>query len=453
MRIGIIHYKVGDTDGVSLEIEKWKIVLEKMGHMVFLAGGDLGTVDGTIIKGLFHHSEMANRLYAQTFIDLGIVKEMDYRLNLQNLSLKIESSMLSFVKENHLDLLIIENIWSVAANPAAATAAVKVLDECGIQCIAHSHDFYWERTDGVCLTSSTAVELADKYLPPRNPLIQHTVINSLAQKELFDRKGIRSVVVPNVFDFDAQPWAVDDYNRDFRQRLGLDSGDVVILQATRVVARKGIELAVDFVKALGARSRRDVLERNGLYDGRSFTSENRIVLVMSGYTHDDIGGSYVSRLTSKIEAEGIDALFIADVVSAHRTEHAGQKKYSLWDTYTLADFVTYPSLWEGWGNQLLEAVRARRPFLLYEYPVYAADIVQAGFRAVSLGSQLSGRDTQGLAQVSPDIIDKAADDTIELLTNNDVRQKVIEHNYQMARNSFSLQALRKHLEPLIDAAE
>ena len=30
--IGIFHYKVGGTDGVSLEIDKWKKVLEEMGH-------------------------------------------------------------------------------------------------------------------------------------------------------------------------------------------------------------------------------------------------------------------------------------------------------------------------------------------------------------------------------------------------------------------------------------
>jgi hypothetical protein len=42
--IGIFHYQVGRTDGVSLEIAKWKRVLEEMGHTVYLCAGDLGTV-------------------------------------------------------------------------------------------------------------------------------------------------------------------------------------------------------------------------------------------------------------------------------------------------------------------------------------------------------------------------------------------------------------------------
>jgi hypothetical protein len=34
--IGILHCQVGGPDGVSLEIDKWKQVLEEMGHTVHL---------------------------------------------------------------------------------------------------------------------------------------------------------------------------------------------------------------------------------------------------------------------------------------------------------------------------------------------------------------------------------------------------------------------------------
>jgi Na+-transporting NADH:ubiquinone oxidoreductase subunit NqrC len=41
--IGITHYQVGHTDGVSLEIEKWQRIFEEMGHHVYLCAGDLGS--------------------------------------------------------------------------------------------------------------------------------------------------------------------------------------------------------------------------------------------------------------------------------------------------------------------------------------------------------------------------------------------------------------------------
>ncbi len=31
MNIALTHFRVGETDGVSLEMDKWKIVLEKWG--------------------------------------------------------------------------------------------------------------------------------------------------------------------------------------------------------------------------------------------------------------------------------------------------------------------------------------------------------------------------------------------------------------------------------------
>jgi len=42
MKIGLMHFRVGETDGVSLEMFKWKVVLERMGHTVFLIAGETG---------------------------------------------------------------------------------------------------------------------------------------------------------------------------------------------------------------------------------------------------------------------------------------------------------------------------------------------------------------------------------------------------------------------------
>ncbi|GAI62894.1 unnamed protein product, partial [marine sediment metagenome] len=36
-----------------------------------------------------------------------------------------------------------------------------------------------------------------------------------------------------------------DYNYNFKKALGLNQKDIIILQATRIVSRKGIELAID----------------------------------------------------------------------------------------------------------------------------------------------------------------------------------------------------------------
>ncbi|MGD8624343.1 MAG: glycosyl transferase family 1 [Anaerolineae bacterium] len=448
--IGILHYQVGRMDGVSLEIEKWKRVLEALGHRVYFAAGDLSTEEGTLIEEMYHLRPEVVRLYRSTFESLdGYPTEAAYRAELWRLASVLEEKLKAFVEEKEIDLLIPENVWSVAVNPSLSIALTRVIREMQVQALAHHHDFYWEREHGVALSCSTAVEMADKYLPPRDPLARHVVINSLAQQELAARKGIPAGIVPNVFDFEAPPWRLDDYNRDFRARIGLGPSDVLILQATRITPRKGIELAADFVQVLDTDRYRAQLEAQGLYDGRPFGPENRIVLVIAGYARDDLTGDYVDRLKARIAQTGIEALFIEDLIEGRRQTRGGEKVYSLWDAYVFADFVTYPSLDEGWGNQFLEAVYARMPLLLFEYPVYRADIKPKGFRTVSLGADLEGEDAQGLAQVTPEKLEAAAEEAVALLTNRQQRQAMVDHNFELGRRHFSLQTLETCLEQLV----
>jgi glycosyltransferase involved in cell wall biosynthesis len=336
----------------------------------------------------------------------------------------------------------------VAANPAVAKALEIVRREFDLPAISHNHDFYWERVGGLSLTCAPAIELMDKFLPPHDPRIKHAVINSLAQEELKERKGIPSLIVPNVFDFESPPWEVDDYNQDLRSEIGLKETDLVILQATRIVSRKGIELAIDFARALNSSERRAVLTKNELYDGRQFSNNDRIILVLAGYTQDDLTHEYKQNLIDKADQEGVSLFFIEDRVCAERTTRDDQKIYSLWDTYTMADLVTYPSLWEGWGNEFLEAIKAKLPIVLFEYPVFKQDIKAKGFNFISLGDRISDLDDNGLVRVEEAIIENAADQALIVLTDPKLRSEVVENNYSVAREYYSVTALGKYIDQL-----
>lgn len=446
--IGVFHFQVGGTDGVSLEIEKWKLILENMGHTVHLIGGDLGSAQGTLIKEMFHHLPESKRLNKNTFFRLSDFDPAGYRDELMRMTNVLVECFREVIKEKKIDLILAENVWCVAANPAVAPALEIVRQELNISAVAHNHDFYWERQDGFALTCAAAVELADKYLPPHDPDIRHSVINSLAQKELLDRKGIPSVVVPNVFDFETPAWEKDDYNRDLRSEVGLGENDLVLLQATRIVARKGIELAIDFTRSLNTPEHRKILHEKGLYDGRVFTEKDKIVLVLAGYARDDATGTYKDKLIQKADKTGVELLFIEDRVDANRGEKDGQKIYSLWDTYPAADLVTYPSLWEGWGNQFLEAVKAKLPLIIFEYPVYKQDIKAKGFETITLGDTVSDYDDVGLARVEQGIIEAAADHALKILTDSDLRKEVVESNFAVGLKHYSLDSLARYLGPL-----
>jgi glycosyltransferase involved in cell wall biosynthesis len=452
--IGLFHYLANFTDGVSLEMNKWKQVFEQMGHTVQIFAGKFGSNEEILIEEMYHHRSDSLLLHANTFKALkDYNNEAIYRADLNRLSGIIEKKLQSVIEKERINFLVPQNVWSVAANPAVAIALTNIMRKYKIPALAHNHDFYFERINGYVLTCNTAAELVDLYFPPRDPLAKHVVINSLAQHNLMQRKGINSSIIPNTFNFEDGIWEPDDYNQDLRHRIGLQEDDIFILQATRIVTRKGIELAIDFVEALNSPKRRNILKSHGLYNGRTFSDNSRIVLVIAGHAMDDVPGEYKNLLVRKAKEIGVETIYIEDLISERRETVNGVKKYSLWDSYVYADLVTYPSQWEGWGNQLLEAIRARLPVMLFEYPVYEADIKEKGLQVISLGNQIKGHDDNGLFIIDPKIIDIAADQAIEFLINYDLRQRTVDHNFRVGKKHYSIDTLYIYLEQLMRGFE
>jgi len=231
----------------------------------------------------------------------------------------------------------------------------------------------------------------------------------MAQKELARRFGVPSAIIPNVVDYETPPPRIDDYNADLRREIGLRDDDWLILQPTRVVARKGIEHAIELVRRL---------------------KNPRAKLVIS-HPGGDEGGAYMQLLRERIEDAKIDVRFISDRVSEVRgVNAAGQKVYSLFDVYPHADLVTYPSFYEGFGNAFLEAVYFGKPVVVNTYAVYARDINPLGFKTVEM-NQL--------------VTNQVVEQTRQVLTDKVVRAEWAETNYQLGLKYFSYSVARRKL--------
>ena len=445
-RIGICHFRVGLTDGVSLEIEKWKNVLEKIGHTVYLLAGEAPNLDATIIPKLrFDHPEI-NKIYNNSFHFLSdFPSEEALCQEIYKIANQIEEKIYSFIRKFSIELLDVENIWSLPLNIPAAIALYRVIKSAGIKTVSHHHDFFWERSHFDYPTCKTVKEVLVTYFPPQDSLIRHAVINSIAQNELKTRRGIDAVVIPNIFDFEGTEWKIDDYNYDFNKSLGLSQKDIIILQATRIVSRKGIELAIDLVKELAKPDNLLLLKERGFYDKREIDEKSKVVLVLPNLIEDK---EYFKLLKEKIKKEKVYVIFVSDIVDTKRKIKNNRKIYSLWDTYLFSDLVTYPSLYEGWGNQFLEAIKAKLPIVVFEYEVYKRDIKPNGFRVISLGDKLKGKDVQGLYKIDSSIIKRATKEAIRVLTDLPYRKKIVEYNFDLGRRLYSMQVLKKYLEPL-----
>lgn len=449
--IAFFHNALGKTDGVSLEVDKWKFVLEQMGHKVFYCAGNCDN------KRLYCIPEL-NFNYPQTqkILVNSTVKLTDYsnqkllEKDILEQAELIKNKILKFINSKKIDILIPNNLLSVGYHLPALIALSQVIEEAKLPTIAHNHDFYFENSGEVTPTCTVAKNILEKYSTPRFSNVQNLVINRIAQKALKKRKRIDAQIVPNVFDFSHPLWGKDNYNANFRQAIGVEKNDIIFLQATRIMDRKGIELAIRVLGELNKSENLKKLHHKKLYDGRIFSPQNKLYLICSGRLEKfGITNNYQTRLKKLANKLHVKMKFVHNQIGHSRGIKNGRKIYSLWDSYAAADFVTYPSWWEGWGNQFIEAVFAKLPVLLFEYPVYQSDLKQTGFKTVSLGNKLTDRDEFGLVTVHKRKITEAAQKIINLLTDNKQRRQMVNRNFLIAKKKFSYPVLKKIIEGLL----
>ncbi|MFU8772378.1 MAG: glycosyltransferase, partial [Anaerolineales bacterium] len=350
MRIGFIATRLSGTDGVTLEVEKWARVLSRMGHEIFFCAGEVSgyAKKGTVIPKLHFADQTIQSLSIRAFGEGSEPDGEKLADQIYNRADEIRSPLRWFIRSNKLDLIIVQNALTIPMNLPLGVCLTGLIAELGINSIAHHHDFFWERQR---YQTNAILDLLDTSFPAKLPTIHHVTINSIAQSRLKARRGIDSIVIPNVHDFSTPPPSIDDYNYDFRKTLDIGEEDIFILQPTRVIQRKGIEMAIELVKRL------------------SFPNPSLYITHRS----DDEGLSYWHWLKREAKVMGVQIALIDHLISQERSMIKNYKVYSLWDAYIHADLITYPSLYEGFGNALLETIYFKKLAVINRYPVYNAD--------------------------------------------------------------------------------
>jgi hypothetical protein len=187
----IVSFRLGGTDGVSIEAAKWASALGVLGWQVTTVAGS-GPVDH-ILPGLaMDASEPPTR------------SEVDGALS-------------------GADLVVVENLCSLPLNPAAAAVVAATCG--GRPALLHHHDLPWQRP-----------HLAHLPAPPDDPRWVHITINELSRRQLGER-GIAASLLYNRFDPEPAPGD----RVKVRGTLGLSPDTRLFLQPTRALARKNVE--------------------------------------------------------------------------------------------------------------------------------------------------------------------------------------------------------------------
>ncbi|MFC1811091.1 glycosyltransferase [Thermodesulfobacteriota bacterium] len=412
LNVGFVSTRLAGTDGVSLEASKWADVFNQNGHSCFWFAGKLDRdAEKSFIVPEAHFKHKKNqRINEQVLGKKGRTPRVTRAIH--DLRSLLKRQLHTFIDRFGIDLLIAENALSIPMHIPLGLALTETIAETQIPTISHHHDFYWERTRFSVTAISDYLRMA---FPPNLPNIQHVVINSESQEQLALRTGISSVIIPNVLDFDNPPPLDANGTRVFRKTFNLKPDDRMILQPTRIIQRKGIEHAIELVKEL---------------------KDPRNKLIVS---HDagDEGFEYAEWLKEYADEHDVDLRLVATRVADPWGNNGGNgAEYSLWDVYSYADFITYPSIYEGFGNAFLEAIYFKKPLLVNRYATFVRDIEPQGFDLAVMDGYLSK---------------KTVKTVIGILESPERREKMVNLNYEIAARHYSYSILRKQLNIILNS--
>ncbi len=423
MNIGVIIGRIGGVDGVALETEKWIAVLEKMGHNVFIIAGQfenkkINPDKETLVPEMSFFSPESYWGQKKAFhfpeINTGdLIEHIHFYGEI------ISKKIIAWANDRKLDILISENASALPAHLELGLGIKKAVQALGIPTITHDHDFAWERGSRYVSPHQAINEFVEEHFPLRLPNVIHAAINLHGKHTIKEKYNRQSIVVPNVMDFSESFGEKNEVNQHLYRDLCLAPDSVLLFQVTRIVRRKGIEVAINLIDKL---------------------QDQRVKLIISGSAADDEGSLYYNELIEQIHQLklGRQVLFASHIISnkGHKDTDTS-KQYSLSDAYANAVATTYFSTYEGFGNAFVESILAKTPIFVNNYkPVYWPDIGSKGFKTVMLEDN--------------NLSDKAVADMHEIIFNPSLNKEVGEYNYDLGKKYFSYDTLEQKLQELID---
>ena len=260
----LLSYRLGGTDGVSVEATKCEWALGVLGFTVRRVAGELCDAP--------RPDDVRLPAYAMAVPD----------------GTRADAAVLTAALDG-ADLVVAENICSLPLNLDAARAARDALAAHHGRVVFHHHDLPWQRAELAAVPD----------LPPQLPGALHVVINDRSREELAAR-GIEARTIRNTFDFDAPSGDRDAT----RAAFGFGDADLVVLQPTRAIRRKNVPGGLGFAEALA-----------------DHVADRRVVYWLTGPAEDGYGPTMARELDATAlrvvqgrAGRAADAYAAADVV-------------------------------------------------------------------------------------------------------------------------------------------
>ncbi len=470
LRIGIIHSLIGKNDGVSIVIDQTVEAMVKhldinLGNFFFLAAHSSPRFNAQTNDVFWHKSEAHKHILVN--FNNPDTEGLDELIH-EN-ALYAKEVIKDWVDENDIDLIIAHNTshpynFITAVGLGYYIEELRKDDIIWPKLLVWWHDSYFERD--IFSNPNPVIRKYLKYLPGSTYVNGIAFINKQQielGKRVFQQDNaaimdkffkLRTTVVPNTTEI---PWEWEDldpdseniicppqdnYNNDFMKDIGLVQqvesrgftmdDAVILLQHTRVVPRKKIELAIDMAFELEKKFKKN--------------KQNKCVaVIVSGHSGDEqnqyLNNLYIhyTELCKSDPNSNVVLIFGENNILSHRDIIVDKKFYNFAEIPSIiasyGGIGTYFSNVEGFGNNLLEMMSFALPAVINKYEVYKDEIEHYGF-------DLPAIDGGG---VTEELVDSA----YRLLTDIPYRNKVVKHNLKVLKEKLDHKIIADKLEPII----
>lgn len=429
--------------GTGIELRKWEAYYERFGYdlirvrgnTVHSPGNKLVVIDELTRRHPDNISMMGDVFAARTPRDFARIDgEIERRAEV------LHSRLSSLIAEWAPEFIHVDTLLSYPACLPFSLAALRIVDDLAVPIVGRDHDFVWERT---LIEVPYLAKLCAEQLPPIHSKLLHVALTQTARDTLEQRlPGINSAYVPNFFDFEGRR---EDHDPDgFRAALRIPPTALLLFQPTRCAPPKGVHHALHLAHGIQRRTGRET------------------VVVVSGPNAGGLGKSigsssisYRDELTELSRRLGVPALFLNGALSLTRDERP-RDGFCVGDGYYAADLVTFPSMFEGFGNPVVESIAAEKPLFTAAYDVMKSEFLPAGFRFALMEPDApeTFKETWTFNVFEDRIPSIVLDEVIELLPDGSMRKEYTQGNLALARDLYAdtTENVRNHLNPIVNWA-
>ena len=457
--VAVVHFFSERTDGVSLQIQENDRVLSQRGWKVIECSADATGANGFVLPELDYSTPQV-QIFKRCQTS-GLQNETILENIFENQVQVIKNKLEELMRQYHPQVIHVRNILSLPIHPAATVAMAEFIAEHpATGFLAQHHDFSFEdeflpgdREKAYEIPFPSIQKRVEEALLFSPPNVQHAVISSLMQRRLLEGFGIHAAVIPDSLDFENRPKEI----AHLREKLGIRPNDFVIGSMARIIPRKAMEVAVQFIAALQKRKNEFLGEGRGVYR-RTVTEDSRFLLLLpqSAGLDEPENDIYFTKLLRYAVSLGVEVYYIGDRVvadSAYRGEPGEIPFYSL---YHDVDILTFPSYQEGFGNQYLEAVALGKGVVVcHAYPVMEADILPliSPEGIISLGNNREYTlDETGLIRLNEEVLQAAVDREVHFLLHPDEEKTIAARTCQRLKKAFDAEVVGNQLADLLSKA-